>query len=617
MQRPDLKPQLSALPRRTGVYRFLDGGDTVLYVGKAVDLRARVRSYFHESAATSHKTRRLVTEVADLDWIVTRSDLEALLLEMNLIKAHRPRYNVLLKDDKQYPYIRITWSDRFPTAFSTRNVRDDGSRYFGPYTSAAAVRDTLSTLRRVFPYLDCSRTITGRDERSCLYHDLGMCLAPCVGAVDQATYRAMIGRLADFLDGRSDAVLAELRAQMADHAARMEYELAARVRDRLRAVERVVERQRVIAPTCSDQDVIAVARDDGSAVAQVFFVRDGKLSGREYFQLDGAEDVAEGEVLASFIKQFYNESAAVPGEIVVPQQVAESRIIEHWLADRRGTKVRIAVPKRGHKRDLLHVAMENAAETLRALQVAHKTETESGAARAAMDELADALGLAGPLSRIECFDVSHLQGTHTVGSMVVFGDAAPLKQDYRHFRIRAAGGQDDYAAMGEMLRRRFQRLALFREADRPVGRTTGAFERSPDLVLLDGGKGQLRVGVQVLQSLGLDDVPVAALAKREESLFRPGRAEPVRLPRDSRALHLVQRARDEAHRFAVSYNRKLRRELGLRSSLDDVPGVGPARRRALLAHFGTLDAIRAASVDDLAALPVMTRRVAEQVKAYL
>lgn len=617
MLRPDLQPQLEALPRKPGVYRFLDAEDGVLYVGKAIDLRSRVRSYFHDSSAYVHKTHRLVTEVANLDWIVTQSDLEALLLEMNLIKAHRPPYNVLLKDDKRYPYIKVTWSDRFPTAYPTRKVVDDGSRYFGPYASAGAMRETLTTLRRVFPYLDCSRTITGRDERACLYHDIGMCLAPCIGAVDEPTYRAMIQALCDFLEGRSEPVLRALRRQMTEHAGRQEYEQAARMRDRIRAIEQVVERQRIIAPSLSDQDVIAIARDDGSAVAQVFFVRDGKLTGREYFQLDGAEDVPESEVLASFIKQFYDEAGAVPGEIVVPDAVAESKVIEQWLTDRRGTKVRIAVPKRGRKRELIDVAVENAAETLRALQVAHKTETQGETAQRAMEELALALDLAEPPRRIECYDISNLQGTHTVGSMVVFEEAVPLKQDYRHFRIKSLDGQDDYQAMGEMLRRRFQRLAAFRETGRAVGQRPSAFERTPDLVLVDGGKGQLRVAATVLQTLGLDDLRVAALAKREELLFRPGRAEPVRLPRDSRALHLVQRARDEAHRFAVSYNRKLRRDRGLRSSLDEIPGVGAKRRRALLAHFGSLDAIRAASVDDLAALPGMTRRVAEQVKAYL
>jgi excinuclease ABC subunit C len=632
MQRPDLAPQLKALPTRPGVYRFYDAEGEILYVGKAVNLRNRVRSYFHDSANHAPKVRKLVEKVANLEWIVTGSDLEALLLEMNLIKEHRPYYNVLLKDDKRYPYIKVTWADPFPKVYATRKVLRDGSRYYGPYTSAAAMYETLNALRKVFPFLDCNRTITGKDPRACLYHDMGLCLAPCIGAVDQAGYRAMLERLGKFLEGDTEPVMKGLRAQMDEHAERLEFEAAAKVRDRILAIQTVVERQRIIAPSLSDQDVIALARDDGSAVAQVFFVRNGKLIGREYFQLDNAEGEDDADVIASFLKQFYDDTALVPGEIVVPQHIAESEIIERWLGDKRGTRVKITVPQRGHKRDLVNVAVENAAETMRALKVAHAVESGGERATEAMESLAAALDLPRMPRRIECYDISNLQGTHTVGAMVVFTDAVPARADYRHFRIKTVAGQDDFASMREMLSRRFERLARARAAQaegalplppeaepgsRPGQPDAGSFEKTPDLVLIDGGKGQLGVAVDVLQSLGLDDLPVAALAKRHEELFQPGRALSVYLPRDSQALFLVQRVRDETHRFAITYNRKLRQKAGLRSTLDEIPGIGGKRRKALLVHFGSLDGVRAASVDQLAAVPGMSRRAAEQVKAYL
>ena len=617
MQRPDLQPLLDSLPPKPGVYQFFDAEGEIIYVGKAGNLRSRVRSYFQESAQYDHRTQRIAARVEDIEWIVTRSDLEALLLEMNLIKRYRPKYNILLKDDKRYPYIKVTWRDRFPTVTSTRNVVQDGSRYFGPYASATAMRETLNTLRRVFPFLDCSRTITGNDERACLYYDIGMCLGPCIGAIDEEEYRAMIDRLCRFLQGDTGPVLEEMRAEMRSRAEKLEFEEAARLRDRIQSIEQVIERQRIIAPTLVDQDVVAIAREDDSAVAQVFFVRNGKLIGREFFQLEGTEDQPDDEVLSSFLKQFYDDTSLVPGEIVVPEHIAESEVIERWLAEKRGTRVRIAVPKRGRKRELVDVAVENACETLRALRVARATETDEEAARAAIDELAEALSLPRPPVRIETYDVSNLRGMHTVGSMVVFENAAPLKADYRHFRMKASGGGDDYAAMEEMLLRRLRRLVTFRDEGRQVGRMPGAFEKTPDLIIVDGGKGQLGVAVRVLQSLALDDIPAVALAKREDVLFRPGSPEPLHLARDSRALYLVQRARDEAHRFAIAYNRKLRRKKGLRSTLDEIPGIGTKRRRALLRRFGSLDAIREASIDDIAAVPGMTRRAAEQVKAYL
>ena len=617
MQRPDLKPTLDSLPKQPGVYQFFDAEGEILYVGKAIDLRSRVRSYFHTSAQKSHKVSSLVTHMTNIEWIVTASELEALLLEMNLIKRHRPRFNVLMRDDKRYPYIKVTWGDPFPKVYATRKLRKDGSRYFGPYASAAAMHESLHTLRKIFPYLDCDRTITGSDERACLYLDLGQCLGPCVGAVDKEAYRTMIDGLCKFLEGDSGSVIRDLESTMQAHAEKQEYELAARARDKIEALGKVIEHQRVIAPGLADQDVIAVAREDGAAMAQVFFVRNGKMMGRETFQLEGASDAPDEVLLAEFIKQFYDDTARVPGEIVVPDHVAESSIIERWLAEKRGTRVKLAVPMRGQKKALIDLAVENAQETMRALRAAHAVESDDSQASEAIDGLQAALGLPRPPRRIECYDVSNLQGTHTVGAMIVFDDAVPQRADYRHFRLRGIEGPDDYAGMRQMLDRRMRRLRRHRDGHVPDGAAPGAFEREPDLVLVDGGKGQLGVALEVLTELGLDDVPLASLAKREELLFRPGNPDPIRLPRDSQSLFLVQRARDEAHRFAITYNRKLRRQSGLSSGLDSIPGIGPKRRRALLTYFGSIDQIKAASVDQLAEVKGMSRRAAEQVKAYL
>ncbi len=615
MKRPDLESQLATLPASPGVYQFYDEGDVVLYVGKALSLRSRVRSYFHDSASLGATKSRMVERIARVDWLVTHTGMEALLLEMNLIKTHRPRFNVTLKDDKRYPFIKIHMATPFPKVEATRNVAEEGARYFGPYTSASSLYETLDTLRKVFPYLTCNRTITGTDERSCLYDDLGLCAAPCVGKVDAAEYGAMIDRLAGFLQGETQPVVDDLKTQMEEHADRLEFEQAARVRDRIAAIRRVIARQRIIAPTLTDRDVIAVARDERSAVAQVFFVRGGKLIGREYFRLEGTEDEPHDEVLASFIKQFYDGAGQVPGEIVVPVAVAEAQIIEAWLSGKRGAKVRMTVPQRGSKKELMQVALENAAETLRALDSWHATENETS--DEAVVALQAALDLPRPPRRIECFDISTLQGTNTVGSMVVFDDAAPNRSDYRRFQIKTAAADDDFACMEEVLTRRFQRLMRHRAAGEEGGEPVTAFERTPDLVLIDGGKGQLAVAEAVLSRLGLDDIPLASLAKKLEELYRPGSGHPVRLPPGAPALHLVQRVRDEAHRFAVTYHRSLRRKTGLASSLDEVPGIGAKRRRALLAAFGSLEGIRAASVEELLAVPTMNRAAAEKVKAFL
>ncbi|HHH42395.1 MAG TPA: excinuclease ABC subunit UvrC [Chloroflexi bacterium] len=620
MVKPDVPERvrqvLQSLPTRPGVYLMRDAEGRVIYVGKAVNLRSRVRSYFTSSAQENAKTRRLVAEVAELEFIVTDTELEALILEANLIKTHRPRFNVRLRDDKRYPYIKITWAAPFPRVLITRRMERDGSRYFGPYTSASAVRETLEMLRRTFPYLTCNREITGKDERACLYHDIKLCLAPCIGAVSQEEYRAVIAGLIRFLEGRSEEVLADLEARMREAADALDFERAALLRDQLQAARRVVERQKIVAAAGSDQDVIAFARDDGNACVQVFFIRGGKLLGREYFLLEGAEAEADREVMAAFLKQFYEEAAYVPPEVILPEDVDEALVIEEWLRSKRGGKVTLRVPRRGRKRELVRMAAENAAEMLTVVRA--QWEADAHKQEQALDELQEALGLPGRPARIECYDISTTQGTEPTGSMVVFEQGVPRKSHYRRFTIRTVEGPDDYACMREVLTRRFERWRAATSKEMKGARGVKAWALLPDLLVVDGGKGQLGVAVEVLERFGLRDrVPVAALAKREEEIFLPGRPRPVRLPEGSQGLFLLQRIRDEAHRFAITHHRLRRRRAGLASELDGIPGVGPVRRRALLRAFGSVERIRAASVEELAAVPGIPRKVAEAIKEHL
>ena len=669
----DLAASVDTLPRKPGVYLMRDVTSAVIYVGKAVDLRSRVRSYFQPSAWENPKVRAIVSEVADLDFIVTDSELEALILEANLIKRHRPRYNVRLKDDKRYPYIKITWADPFPRVLVTRRMEQDGSRYFGPFTSASAVHQTLDLLRKSFPYLTCNREITARDARPCLYYDIRLCLGPCIGAVTQEEYRVMIRGLTRFLEGRSEEVIAGLEARMKVAADDWDFEQAASLRDQLQAVRCVVERQKIVSSVGTDQDVVAFAREEGDACVQIFFIRGGKLLGREYFVLEGAQDEDEREVITAFLKQFYEEAAYIPPEVLLPEQIEEALIIEQWLKRKRGAKVTLRVPRRGQKRGLVALAAENAAETLTALRAqwqadAHKHEQ-------ALAELQEALGLPSPPVRIECYDISTTQGTEIVGSMVVFVHAVPRKSEYRRFIVRSVQGQDDYASMREVLQRRFRRWQMAAGGSvgdlRPTGGdlrptqsasvaegllTEASFDRAhggsvrdlrptegdlrptegdlrptvlgsrdikgwaklPDLLIVDGGRGQLGVVTEVLKEFDLlARVPVAALAKQREEIFLPGQGKPILLPPRSQGLFLVQRVRDEAHRFAVTHHRIRRRRAGVASQLDSIPGVGPARRKALLKAFGSLDNIRAASVKQLAAVPGIPRTVAQAIKEHL
>ncbi|MCX6069932.1 MAG: excinuclease ABC subunit UvrC [Chloroflexi bacterium] len=616
---PDnLPPMLNGLPAKPGCYLMKSADGVVIYVGKAINLRSRVRSYFRPSADHGPKVTELVAHVADIEWIIVGSELEALILEMNLIKRHRPKYNVRLKDDKRYPYIQVRWGDAFPTVLITRRMVDDGSRYFGPYTSVWAVHETLDVLRRIFPYLTCDRVITGQDTRACLYADIKLCLAPCIGAVDQAAYRQMIDDLCRFLQGETEVVVERLREDMRLASEAMAFERAAARRDQLQAIDRVVEGQKIVSQDRVDSDVIAFARDDDSACVQVFFVRGGKLIGREYFVLEGTRQAEDREVVEGFVKQFYTEAAFVPERVLLPTEIEEAHIVEEWLRQKRGgPDVQIQVPRSGPGYDLIGMAAENAAETLAMLRA--RWESDRSKHVAALAQLQQALALPEPPNRIECYDISNLQGTAAAGSMVVFEQGAPNKKLYRKFTIKSVRGQDDFASMEEVLDRRFHRWSLAtEEARKPGGKLDAAFGRLPDLLIVDGGKGQLGRAVQVLESHGLSGrVRVAGLAKGHEELYLPGREESLVLERRSEGLYMIQRIRDEAHRFALGQHRMQRAKAGVASQLDAIAGIGPRRRKALLVAFGDLNRIRSASLEELAGVQGITRDVAERIKAEL
>ena len=620
--------KLAQLPDSPGCYQMLNERGDVIYVGKALVLRNRVRSYFHSSAQHTPKTLALVDEIRDITWWVTKTELEALILENELIKRFQPHYNIRLKDDKSFPYIKINWQDDFPKIEIVRNMLHDGARYFGPYTSARACRQTLEALRRVFPYLDCERTITGQDPRPCLYYHIKMCGGPCIGAQTRGEYRDTLRQLMDFLNGDSEGVLARMEAQMARAAENLNFELAALYRDRIKSARQIADQQKMVAAKVEDADYVALAQDarTGDTAVQVFMVRHGRLIGRENFILEGAEapqaDVNQhGLLVGTFIQRFYDNAAFIPRLILVQAMPDDQSILEEWLAERRGGKAELRVPLRGPKRSLMETAEKNAAEYLRLQQAEWTADTNRQTE--ALTDLQQALRLERPPTRIECFDVSTLQGTNTVGSMVVFARGVPQKNAYKRFKIRGKGSQgepDDFASMREMLRRRFRRIIEDNDSDPgKKNRSDESWRMVPDLVIVDGGKGQLGIAVEVLGEFDLlDRIPVVGLAKREEEIFRPGESKALWLKRGSSALHLVQRIRDEAHRFAITYHRNLRRKEQTRSKLDDVPGIGPARRKALLTYFGgDLERIRQASLDDLLAVPGMDRRSAVAVKEHL
>jgi excinuclease ABC subunit C len=613
-----ITPILKGIPSKPGCYLMKDEAGVVIYIGKAINLRNRVRSYFQASSNLSAKVTEMVSHVADIEWIVVGSELEALILEMNLIKQHRPRYNVQLKDDKRYPYIRVHWGDEFPKVTVTRRVSGNKSRYFGPYTSMWAVHQTLDVLRKIFPYLTCSRVITGLDQRACLYYDIKLCMAPCIGVVDETEYRAMIHDLCRFLRGHTEPIIKRLQELMALASEKMDYERAASIRDQLTAIEKVVEGQKVISQDKKDSDVIAFARDDIDACVQVFFIRRGKLIGREYFVLEGGQQANDQELVEAFIKQFYTKATFIPQRVLLPIEIEEAGIIEKWLhTERGGPKVKLHVPRRGAKRDLVQLAAENAAETLASLRASWEADRSKHVQ--ALAELQEALSLSDPPNRIECYDISNLQGTSAAGSMVVFIQGAPAKSMYRKFTIKTVDGQDDFASMEEVLKRRFRRWQTANEHAQEVGvKLDQAFGLLPDLLIVDGGKGQLSRAANVLGEYDLrDKVPIVGLAKSHEELYTMERPDPLILARRSEGLYLVQRIRDEAHRFAVKQHRTQRRRQSLASRLDSISGIGPSRRKALIKVFGDLDGVRQAKVKDLMAVPGVSRDLAERIKAEL
>ncbi|MFI5261110.1 MAG: excinuclease ABC subunit UvrC [Candidatus Limnocylindrales bacterium] len=610
-----LATTLAKLPEHPGVYLMRDRRGTVLYVGKAQSLRQRVRSYWqrHGAAEPPLRIESALDRVADVEYTLTDTVSEALLLEANLIKRYQPRFNVRLKDDKSYPFIKVTLGDDFPRVERTRKLPADGSRYFGPYASASSVDEAMNLIRRLFPFRTCTIDIHAGQRalaRPCLLYHIKRCQGPCIEAVSREDYGRDIEQVMLFLEGRQEVLARALRHEMAGASAALQYERAAAVRDKLRAIERTMESQKMAARSDAEADLLGMARQGNEAAVQLFVVREGKLVGRDVFILADVAGETDATVVGAFIKQYYATAGSVPRRVLAPVAPAEAEELATLLGERRGGRVLLAVPRRGRNHQLLALAARNAAETLAREQA--RWLADEGKTLAALEELADALGLAAPAARIECYDISTIQGTNTVGSMVVFEDGRPRSGEYRRFRVRSVQGPDDFASHQEVLRRRFGRVLRTEE-----GAAEEARWRLPDLVIIDGGKGQVSAAREVLDALGLHDLPLAGLAKEREELFLPGRSAPIVLPASSPALYLVQRLRDEAHRFAITYHRQLRAKAQVRSVLDELPGVGPSRKRQLLRVFGSARGIRAATVSEVAAVPGIGPRLAERIKATL
>lgn len=595
------------MPAKPGVYLFRDEKGIILYVGKAGSLRNRVRSYFGAPGGLTPKLQQMVARVSTLEAIITDSEQEALILENTLIKRHRPRYNVRFKDDKTYPYLKITIEEDWPRFHITRKLERDGSRYFGPFASAASLRTGMDALRRIFPYCSCNKPIRGPNSRPCLAYHLGRCPGVSIGAISKEEYRENVRRLIMFLEGKQEQVLRQLRKKMEEAAEKLEFERAASLRDQIKAVESIVAKQKVAVPLAGDQDVIAMAQNRDEACVQVFFVRAGNLIGQEHFFLKGTQDEEPGQIVASFLEQFYSSTPYIPPTILLQHPPNDLEVIRTWLEGQRGSKVTLKVPQRGEKRKLVDMAAENAKH---ALEQEHATRLANGDRLAAvLAELQEKLGLPGPPVRIECYDISNIMGTLAVGSMVVFEKGLPKPAHYRRFRIKTVAGANDYAMLHEVLARRFKRVTA--EA------VDSSWAILPDLVLIDGGKGQLSAALEAMHNAGADTIPLASIAKENEEIFLPGRPDSLLLPRNSEALYLLQRVRDEAHRFAISYHVRMRQKRAIISALDEVPGIGPKRKRALLKKFGSVRAIKEASLEEIAAVPGMTRATAAKVKEYL
>jgi len=582
-----------------------DAEGNILYVGKAANLHHRVRSYFNAGQKLSPKLERMVARVDDFDFFVTTSEQEALILELNLIKRHHPRYNVRLKDDKTFPYLKIDTSEDWPRVHITRRLEEDGARYFGPFASAKSVRQTLKTIKGIFPFRSCSKAITGTDPRPCLDYHIRHCLAPCIGAVSKSEYDEVIKQVILFLEGKQERVIQELETKMEKAAEALDFEKAALIRDQIQAVNRVVEGQRIATTVRGEQDVIAFAGDKDQAYVQVFFIRSSKLIGRESFVLQGTRSEEPWQIMTSFIKQFYGSTPYIPPLLLLQYPVEDTLVIESWLQSKKGTKVHIQVPCRGNKKQLVKIVAENAEQGLEQLKI--KQLATPGSLTAALAEIERELHLPRLPLRMEGYDISNIQGKAAVGSMVVFDQGKPKPAHYRRFRIKTVSGADDYAMLREVLKRRFKR-----SSDAP-----DTWAILPDLVLIDGGKGQLNAALSVMSQAGVGFVPTASLAKENEEIFIPHRSQPITLPRSARGLQLLQRLRDEAHRFALGYHQKIRKRETFASSLDTIPGIGPKRKRALLKQFGSVRAIRDVPIEELAATTGMSQSLAKKIKEHL
>lgn len=595
-----------------------DGQGKIIYVGKAVSLKNRVRQYFQSSKNHSPKVRIMVENIWDFEYIMTDSELEALILECNLIKEHRPKYNILLKDDKDYPYIKITMEEDYPRILLTRTVNKDKNLYFGPYGSTKVVRDTIDVIKKLFPIRTCKKNLNSikKGDRPCLYYHINQCQGPCQGNIDKEDYRKVIGDVCKFLDGKYGDLIDDLKHKMDAAAKNLNFEKAASLRDKISSIEKVMEKQKIISLDMLDQDVIAIALGETESIVQMFFIRSGKLTGSEQFILDSENVYNAKEILSSFLKQFYLTSTFIPKEVLLQHEIEEALIIERWLTSKRGNRVYIKVPRKGNKKKIVDMALKNAIEALETLK--QKMTMERARTIGALEELAQILNLTYIPTRIEAFDISNTLGKDSVGSMVVFEKGKPVKSDYRRFRIRWIEGPDDYASIEQVIERRFKRglkekAKLEFENKDP---RKGKFSIMPDLILIDGGKGQLNAATGRLRKLNIDFIPTISLAEKSNEVYMIGMEEPVAFPQNSLSLQLLQRIRDEAHRFAITYHRSLRGKSNIRSILEDIPNIGPNRRRALLSHFKSIEAIRRSNLEELSKVEGMNLKAAQSIVEY-
>jgi excinuclease ABC subunit C len=614
-----LEDKLKNLPENPGIYIMRDEGNEIIYVGKAKNLKNRVRQYFQASKGHSPKVVAMVERISNLEYIITDTELEALILECNLIKKHRPKYNILLKDDKHYPYIKVTVNEDYPRIMITREIKKDGSRYFGPYTDKTAVNRTIELINKLFPIRSCSKNmarIAGK-ERPCLNYHINRCMAPCQGNVNKQEYKDVVKGIIMVLDGKQDEMINDLEQKMQHAAVGLDFEKAAEIRDSIASLRKIGERQKIISSSFIDQDVIAMAREDGEVCMQVFFVRGGKLIGREHFLLDGGDIDNQGEVIASFIKQFYNGDTYVPKEIILQHEIEDVDIIGSWLTEKRGSKVNLTVPQKGEKHKLIEMVSKNAEDTIKLLVEKYKQDEQK--TLGAMKELSNYIGLQKTPKRIEAFDISHLQGVENVGSMIVFENGKPKNRDYRRFKIKYVEGANDYESMREVMERRFKHGIKEREQLEKDGKDTesGKFAVLPDLILIDGGLGQVNAVLPVLQELGIE-IPVCGMVKDDKHRTRGliYNSQEISIPISSHAFRLITNVQDEAHRFAITYHRSLRSKTVVKSQLDEVPGIGPARRQALLKKFGSLKNIKSATIEELSEVQGMNKKTAEMIYNY-